>query len=65
MALIRVWTPLTQRLQSLADGTVNAVYRGIFRLCGPEGVFARTWTTGAIAFWAVLGLGGFLLLYLW
>jgi len=64
-ALIRVWTPLKQRLQSLAGGTVDAIYRGIYRLHGPEGVFARTWTTGAIAFWAVLGLGGFLLLYFW
>jgi hypothetical protein len=37
----------------------------IYRLTGPTGVFARTWTTGAIAFWAVVGLFGFLLLYLW
>ncbi len=35
----------------------------IYHLHGPEGVFARTWTTGAIAFWAVLILGAFLLLY--
>jgi multicomponent Na+:H+ antiporter subunit D len=38
-------------------------YAIIYRLHGPDGVFARTWNTGAIAFWAVLILGSFLLLY--
>jgi multicomponent Na+:H+ antiporter subunit D len=38
-------------------------YDLIYQLAGPRGVFSRTWTTGAIAFWAVVGLCGFLLLY--
>ncbi|MGD8439382.1 MAG: Na(+)/H(+) antiporter subunit D [Holophagae bacterium] len=42
---------------------IGRLYSLIYRLHGPEGVFARTWTTGAIAFWAVIILGGFLLLY--
>ena len=39
------------------------VYRLVYQLHGPEGVFARTLTTGVIAFWAVLVLCGYLLLY--
>jgi hypothetical protein len=35
----------------------------VYHLHGPEGVFARTWSTGAIALWAVVVLGGFMLLY--
>ncbi|MEE4271587.1 MAG: Na(+)/H(+) antiporter subunit D [Thermoanaerobaculales bacterium] len=42
---------------------LSGAYKLVYRLTGPEGVFARTWTTGAIAFWAVVGLWGFLLLY--
>jgi multicomponent Na+:H+ antiporter subunit D len=44
-------------------GLLESTYRLIFRLHGPEGVFARTWTTGTIAFWAVVVLCGYLLLY--
>jgi multicomponent Na+:H+ antiporter subunit D len=36
----------------------------VYRLHGPEGVFARTWTTGAIAFWVVVALCGYLIIYL-
>ncbi|MBD3871305.1 MAG: Na(+)/H(+) antiporter subunit D, partial [Acidobacteria bacterium] len=53
------------RLSLLTEILAGRTYRLIYRLHGPEGVFARTWTTGAIAFWAVLGLFGFLLLYYW
>jgi len=42
---------------------VDRTYRLIYRLHGPEGVFARTWTTGAIAFWAVVVLCCYLVLY--
>jgi multicomponent Na+:H+ antiporter subunit D len=54
-----------ERLQDFLSAQLEKAYRVIYRLHGPTGVFARTWTTGAIAFWAVLGLFGFLLLYLW
>jgi multicomponent Na+:H+ antiporter subunit D len=54
-----------QRLHAVVSAELDRSYRGIYRLMGPTGVFARTWTTGAIAFWAVIGLFGFLLLYLW
>jgi multicomponent Na+:H+ antiporter subunit D len=42
---------------------LERLYVLIYRLHGPQGVFARSWTTGAIAFWAVVILWGFLLLY--
>jgi len=54
-----------ERLQEVTSTQLDRAYRLIYHLHGPTGVFARTWTTGAIAFWAVLGLFGFLLLYLW
>jgi multicomponent Na+:H+ antiporter subunit D len=54
-----------ERLHAVASNQLDRSYRVIYRLTGPTGVFARTWTTGAIAFWAVIGLFGFLLLYLW
>jgi multicomponent Na+:H+ antiporter subunit D len=43
---------------------VDSIYRLVYRLNGPEGVFARTWTTGSIAFWAVIVLCGYLLYFL-
>jgi multicomponent Na+:H+ antiporter subunit D len=54
-----------ERLHSVASAQLERAYRVIYHLTGPKGVFARTWNTGAIAFWAVLGLFGFLLLYFW
>ncbi len=54
-----------EQLQDFLSSQLEKAYRVIYRFHGPTGVFARTWTTGAIAFWAVLGLFGFLLLYLW
>jgi multicomponent Na+:H+ antiporter subunit D len=49
----------------LTDVLLGRAYRLVYRLHGPTGVFARTWSTGAIAFWAVVGLLGFLMLYYW
>ena len=53
------------RLHATTSRQLERAYRLIYHLHGPTGVFARTWNTGAIAFWAVIGLFGFLLLYLW
>ncbi len=50
----------------LLDGAqtgLETAHRGIYRLTGPEGIFARTWTTGSIALSAALMLGGYLLFY--
>jgi hypothetical protein len=54
-----------ERLHCAASGFIQGVYDGISHLHGPQGVFARTWSTGAIAFWAVVGLLAFLVLYYW
>jgi multicomponent Na+:H+ antiporter subunit D len=50
-------------IQVPIHGLLDGIYRLVYRLHGPEGVFARTWTTGAIAFWAVVVLCGYLVLY--
>jgi multicomponent Na+:H+ antiporter subunit D len=60
---MRVGGQLRAGLVELAGTIGRGVYREVYRLHGPEGVFARTWTTGAIALCAVLALWGFLLLY--
>jgi multicomponent Na+:H+ antiporter subunit D len=52
-------------IRVLTRVVLDGLYRQIYRLHGPEGVFARTWSTGAIAFWAVVTLWGYLLLYFW
>jgi multicomponent Na+:H+ antiporter subunit D len=54
-----------ERLHAADSGVVRRVCDGIYHLHGPQGVFARTWSTGAIAFWAVVGLLAFLVLYYW
>ena len=54
-----------EALHARASAELERAYRVVYRFHGPSGVFARTWNTGAVAFWAVLGLFGFLLLYLW
>jgi multicomponent Na+:H+ antiporter subunit D len=63
-AAMRAGGVAQRHLLAIAEKLLRSAYRGIYHLHGPEGVFARTWTTGAIAFWAVLGLGFYLLLYL-
>jgi multicomponent Na+:H+ antiporter subunit D len=52
-------------IRVLTRVVLDGLCRQIYRLHGPEGVFARTWSTGAIAFWAVVTLWGYLLLYFW
>jgi len=63
--IARVGGGVGERLHGAGRAALDRAYRFIYRLHGPTGVFARTWSTGAIAFWAVLGLFGFLLLYFW
>jgi multicomponent Na+:H+ antiporter subunit D len=54
---------VTERLHFAALTLVDRMYRLIYRYHGPKGVFATTWTTGGIAFLAVIGLLTFLFLY--
>ena len=68
-ALVRRLGVVGERLADafavVSDVLLGRAYRLVYRLHGPSGVFARTWDTGAIAFWAVVTLWGFLLLYFW
>ncbi len=59
----RFVTSAHQAFIGAAMGGLKAVSRGVFKLHGPEGVFARTWSTGAIVTWVVIGLGAYLLIY--
>jgi hypothetical protein len=45
-------------------GLLERTFDLVYRLNGPEGVFARTWLTGSVAFWAVIVLCGYLLYFL-
>jgi hypothetical protein len=56
---------LTEGFSIVASVLFGRGYRLVYRLHGPTGVFARTWNTGSIVFWAVVGLFGFLVLYYW
>jgi multicomponent Na+:H+ antiporter subunit D len=53
------WTTLTANGRLLVRITLT----GVHHLHGPEGVFARTWSTGSIALCAVVVLGSYLALY--
>ncbi len=57
----RLWSGLIGG--GLAAG--RGLLAGVYRLHGPEGVFARTWSTGNIVLAAALVLGGYLILYYW
>ena len=54
-----LWNRFLESLLAFLKRGFNAVYR----FHGPEGVFARTWSTGSIALAAALALGGYILLY--
>lgn len=42
---------------------LSAFLAGVYRHHGPDGVLARTWPTGAMAFWATLLLAAWLIVY--
>jgi multicomponent Na+:H+ antiporter subunit D len=65
VAIVGIGTRVWSLLGTQVGRTLRLFYLGIYRVHGPEGVFGRTWTTGTIAFWAVVGLGGYLLFYFW
>lgn len=43
--------------------TLSTFLERLYRHHGPQGVLARTWPTGSMAFWATLLLGAYLVLY--
>jgi len=64
-AMGRGWNATKAAVAPLMRRTADGFSAVIYGLHGPQGIFARTWSTGAIAFWAVLILYGLLLLYFW
>ena len=50
-------------LVDASEDGLGAVQRLIYRYHGPEGLFARTWSTGSIAMTAAIMLGGYLIYY--
>jgi multicomponent Na+:H+ antiporter subunit D len=58
--------PSGRAREAVAARTRRAVerfLRTIYRHHGPQGVLARAWPTGSIAFWAVFLLGAYLIFY--
>jgi multicomponent Na+:H+ antiporter subunit D len=48
-----------QRLHRRLDRFLGQIYRHH----GPQGILARTWPTGSMAFWTTLLLGAYLIAY--
>lgn len=42
---------------------LERLMREIYRHHGPQGILARTWPTGSMAFWTTLLLGAYLIFY--
>ena len=55
----RAWQAAT----NLITRNAVAFVRRLYRHHGPEGILARTWPTGSMAFWATVLLGAYLLIY--
>ena len=49
-------------LVNAVDRGVRAIATGVHRLHGPEGILARTWPTGSMAFWTTIMLALYLIL---
>jgi multicomponent Na+:H+ antiporter subunit D len=66
-AVIRWCARLWAGIKAVVEPPLRKVGNGfrwvVYGLHGPKGLFARTWSTGAIAFWAVVLLYLLLLLY--
>lgn len=69
-ALPRLYAWLLQRGTQLRAGILARLQRRlerfiaqVYRHHGPEGVMARTWTTGNMVLWVALLLGGYLIVY--
>ena len=59
MRSARVWGRMVERLYGAVVRFVDTLYRHH----GPQGVLARTWPTGSMAFWTTLLLCAYLLVY--
>ena len=62
--LVATFSPVDKKLRITFIGVLNKVINGAFQYVGPKGVLARTLPAGAMMFWAVALLAGFLVVYL-
>ena len=62
--LVASFATVDRELRSAFIGVINKVINGAFQFVGPKGVLARTLPAGAMMFWAVALLAGFLVVYL-
>ena len=62
--LVASFATVDRELRSTFIGVINKVINGAFQFVGPKGVLARTLPAGAMMFWAVALLAGFLAVYL-
>jgi multicomponent Na+:H+ antiporter subunit D len=60
--LDRAATTAWSRCVDMTMRGVRGVPEGIQQYLGPEGILARTWSTGAMAFWMTLMLAVYLVL---
>jgi multicomponent Na+:H+ antiporter subunit D len=60
---LNLWGDIVwQELSRLAARATAALLAGVYRYHGPHGALARTWPTGAMAFWTTMMLAAFLIL---
>ena len=57
--VVNAWTLWINRMQNGVRRFINQLYRHH----GPQGILARTWPTGSMAFWTTVMLGGYLVFY--
>ena len=62
--LMASFATVDRELRSTFIGVINKVINGAFQYVGPKGVLARTLPAGAMVFWAIALLAGFLVVYL-
>ncbi len=62
--LMATFSPVDKELRNNFIGAINKVINGAFQYVGPKGVLARTLPAGAMVFWAVALLAGYLVVYL-
>ena len=62
--LVATFSPVDKKLRNTFIGVINKAINGAYQYVGPKGVVARTLPAGAMVFWAVALLAGFLVAYL-
>ena len=61
---VAIFSPVDKEIRKTFIGVINKAINGAFQYVGPKGVLARTLPAGAMMFWAVALLAGFLVVYL-